>query len=155
MKLQVQTQNDTLENIDIRELVKGRDYVVVSSQRMKLFITLYVTINDMTYTVPAGTVWNGASIPRAFWWLIGEPTRQEFALASLVHDFLYMYMVNRDTADAVFRKLLDWAGVNGRKVAVMWGAVRVGGHMFYASRAKNNRLSTRAWRKIVDFLYGE
>lgn len=154
MKLTVKLYTDQAEMIDVRDLIRGVDYIVKGSQRMKLLKPIYVKIGDFTRLIPNGTEWDGASIPRAFWALIGKPTQQQFALASLVHDYLYMIMHDRDEADTAFRKLLDWAGVNGRRVALMWGAVRVGGHMFYASRAKNNRVSTRMWRGVVNFLYG-
>ncbi|MEH6465973.1 MAG: DUF1353 domain-containing protein, partial [Shewanella psychromarinicola] len=73
----------------------------------------------------------GASIPKIFWFVIGEPTEQKFALASLIHDYLYMMRADRGLADQLFRKLLDDAGVNGRRVALMFWAVRAGGLWFY------------------------
>lgn len=154
MKLSIKLYTDRAELIEVRDLVLDVDYAVKGSQRMKLLKSLHVKVGGVVRIIPNGTEWNGASIPRLFWSIIGKPTQQEFALASLIHDYLYMIRHDRDEADAVFRKLLDWAGVNGRRVALMWGAVRVAGHMFYASTAKNNRVSTRAWRGVVNFLYG-
>ena len=154
MKLQVHSYTDKNEMVEIRELVRDEHYQVIARTKMKLLKTVLVRINGETIIIKAGGFWNGATIPKIFWGLIGQPSSQKFALASLVHDELYEMRYNRDTADDVFRKLLDWAGVNGRRVALMWSAVRLGGHMFYAARAKNNKLSTRIWRGIVKKFYG-
>lgn len=40
-----------------------------------------------TLYIEAGTIWDGASIPKLFRKLIGNPLDPEFALASLIHDF--------------------------------------------------------------------
>ena len=154
MILQVKVMSDKLEMIDVYNLINGVDYQVISRKRIRLLNTVMVNINGEAISIKAGFEWNGASVPQMFWASIGKPTNEDFALASLVHDYLYAIKFNRDVADAVFRKLLDMAGVNGRRVALMWGAVRVGGHIFYAARANNNKISTRFWRGAVKFLYG-
>lgn len=46
----------------------------------------YVDPQAMRWPAPAGAVVNGASIPRAFWSLIGGPFAGEFRNASVVHD---------------------------------------------------------------------
>jgi hypothetical protein len=44
--------------------------------------------NDLTeWTAPAGTILDGASIPRAFWPLIGTPFRGRYRYASVIHDY--------------------------------------------------------------------
>ena len=46
----------------------------------------YVDPRQVTWDAPAGAVVNGASIPRAFWTLIGGPFAGSFRNASVIHD---------------------------------------------------------------------
>lgn len=46
----------------------------------------YVDPRDLEWLAPAGAVVNGASIPQAFWSLIGGPFEGRFRDASVVHD---------------------------------------------------------------------
>ncbi|MEI6505722.1 MAG: protealysin inhibitor emfourin [Planctomycetota bacterium] len=46
----------------------------------------YVDPQDVRWDAPAGVVVNGASIPRAFWSLIGGPFEGRFRNASVIHD---------------------------------------------------------------------
>lgn len=47
----------------------------------------FVDYENHTWDVPAGYVANGASIPRAFWTLIGGPLDGPYRDASIIHDF--------------------------------------------------------------------
>ena len=57
---------------------------------------LFVTVFDKRraeqaeykFLIDKGYQWDGASIPRAFWRLIGSKTEPEFQIASLLHDTL-------------------------------------------------------------------
>ena len=129
--LKVQAKNEFDERIDIKELREGKDYIVVGKRKMRLMRDIWFFHNKQWIHLSSGFNWNGASIPSAFWFVIGEPTEQKFALASLIHDYLYMMRADRSQADSTFRELLDWAGVNGRRVALMFWAVRAGGWWFY------------------------
>lgn len=83
---------------------------------------LYVELGDKkknvvyTFTIPKGYCWDGASIPRLFWRIIGSKTEPTFLIASLIHDVLcenHGYVDNdRYFADKVFERLLYVAGVN-------------------------------------------
>ena len=56
-----------------------------------------VLLNELRYTDPKGEVWvapagarvNGASIPRAFWTVIGAPFDGKYRNASVLHDVAY------------------------------------------------------------------
>lgn len=101
---------------------------------------------ERTWHVPAGYIFDGASIPPIFWDLIGEPDDQEFLIAALIHDFLYERRWNRKMADAAFRNFLIKEGVWGFKASVMWAAVRLGGFSFYAGD------TSKFWAKVRNFL---
>lgn len=77
--------------------------------------------------VNAQDSWDGASIPRWAWSVIGHPLRDEFRWASFWHDKLCERAENiegRTVADAVFLALLRDAGVCKWRRLAMWSAVR-------------------------------
>jgi hypothetical protein len=77
-----------------------------------------------------GDSWDGASIPRAAWSVIGHPLLAEYRWASLWHDRLCessRTIEDRTIADAVFLRLLAAAGVSKPLRMLMWAAVRIYG----------------------------
>ena len=68
------------------------------------------------FSIPKGYTWDGASIPRLFWRLIGSKTDNRFLVPSLIHDVL---CENHDYIDCdryfstiVFERLLCVSNVN-------------------------------------------
>lgn len=60
------------------------------------------------YTIPAGFECDGASIPRAFWRIIGPPIDCQYVKEAIIHDYLYREQpVSRDIADRDFFDRLD------------------------------------------------
>lgn len=47
----------------------------------------YIDSRGVTWTVPAGTRIDGASIPRPFWTIIGAPYTGNYREASIIHDY--------------------------------------------------------------------
>lgn len=87
--------------------------------------------------------WDGASIPKLFRRIIGDPLDIEFAMASFVHDLLYDLRYNRMIADDCFLKLLQstrFKDVPKWKEYVMYYAVRLGGQAHYALRSNPKSL---------------
>ena len=81
-------------------------------------VELVDKIKDVTYgfLIPTGYTWDGASIPRAFWRLIGAKTDNRFLIPSLIHDVLcenHDYIDNdRYFSTCVFERLLYVSKVN-------------------------------------------
>lgn len=100
---------------------------------------------EKKFRIPAGFQYDGASIPKAFWGLIGEPDDTKFLEAALVHDYMYGKRMNRKLADGAFLNYLRKEGVWGFKAKLMWAAVRVGGFSFYAGD------TSVFWRKVRNF----
>jgi len=76
----------------------------------------------------AGDSWDGASIPRAFWSIVGHPLQQEFRWASYWHDRLCeqsTLWADRRLADAVLLLLLQLQSVGYWRRTAMWAAVRL------------------------------
>ncbi len=77
-----------------------------------------------TWSVPAGTVVDGASIPQAFWTVIGGPFEGKYREASVVHDY---YCVRRSetwqNVHLVFYNGMRANGVGSLTAKVMYAAV--------------------------------
>lgn len=67
------------------------------------------------FAIPKDYCWDGATIPRVFWRLIGAKTDSKFLIPSMIHDVLCEHheYVNNDRylADKVFERLLYVSGV--------------------------------------------
>lgn len=84
--------------------------------------------------VPHGFIFDGASIPRFAWSLLGlYPFSSEVVRAGLIHDFLYRkQFLTRHEADDVLRRILIYEGIlSPAKIAIIYNAVRVAGGPFY------------------------
>ena len=88
-------------------------------------------------SLPEGYSWDGATIPRVWWSIMGHPLKQEFRLASLIHDWRCEHAktgAERMVGDALFLECLERAGlVRWRRVG-MWVAVRVWSLFFWRRR---------------------
>ena len=88
----------------------------------------FVDPEGLRLDVPDGTVVDGASIPKAFWSIIGGPFEGSYRNASVVHDY---YCVTKSRPwQAVHRMFYDGmlaAGTATVKAKVMYYAVLVGG----------------------------
>lgn len=105
----------------IQQQADGRHYRVVSDFRAP-------AVRGWLYMVLAGFVYDGASVPRIFWRLIGSPFTGLYAPAALVHDVLYGAQVTtRKEADGVFLALMKVYGVGFVKRQLIYRALRIGG----------------------------
>ena len=68
------------------------------------------------FVIPKGYCWDGATIPRVFWRLIGAKTDSRFLIPSMIHDVLcenHDYVDNdRYFSTCVFERLLYISGVS-------------------------------------------
>lgn len=93
-----------------------RKYPFINCHDLK--VELHDSIKNKVYsfTIPKNYCWDGASIPRIFWRLIGAKTDPAFLIPSLIHDVLcenHNYVDNdRYFADKVFERLLYVSGVS-------------------------------------------
>lgn len=91
-----------------------------------------------TITVPAGFMFDLASVPRWFWWLIA-PFELSVS-APLIHDFLYKHAgdppagsvepprtYTRKQADQLFRRMMEEEGVPAWRRRLAYWAVRAFG----------------------------
>ena len=77
--------------------------------------------------IPEGFIWDGASLPRAVWSIIGSPFVGKYQKASLIHD----YMCNNKSeytlkyANKVFYTTMIAYGVNKSKAKIMTTCVNL------------------------------
>lgn len=100
--------------------------------RMELLTDFVWVGQSVEIRVPARYCFDGASIPRIFWRVIGHPWG-EYREAACVHDWLYSDghiahpEIERKQADQIFRRIMLEVGISRRKAAIMYRAVRIGG----------------------------
>ena len=86
-----------IPDVDVRIIEPSMPKNLIEDINKKPFINneeLQVVIEDKIeqvfygFTIKKGYIWDGASIPRMFWRLIGAPTDNKFLIPSLIHDIL-------------------------------------------------------------------
>ena len=75
---------------------------VITTERFRYQCSSSLYLVDL----PEGFVFDGASIPRAFWSTTGSPFMPKYIGAGLVHDALYRYAMDA-TGKPITRKLAD------------------------------------------------
>lgn len=97
--------------------------------KTELKVALFDKKKEKTYkfTIPKGYCYDGASIPRLFWRVIGSNTDNKFLIAALVHDVLcenHGY-INNDRAFStnVFNALLKVGDANACQRFLMKNSV--------------------------------
>ncbi len=81
-----------------------------------------------SFTVPAGSDTDFASVPRAFIWLL--PRYGDYTKAAILHDHLVeTRVVSRKDADGIFRRAMRELGVSIPRRFMVWAAVRLASAM--------------------------
>lgn len=84
----------------------------------------YVDGRGTEWTAPAGTVVDGASIPRALWTIVGAPFTGKYRKASVIHDFACQSMARPwQKVHQVFFEAALAEGVDAFQAKLMYGAV--------------------------------
>lgn len=100
----------SMTNAEKKSIAK---YPFINKQNLKVRIVYYT--NECVFTIPKDYTWDGATIPRMFWRLIGSKTDSKFLIPSLLHDYMCenhnVVDNNRYLADKVFERLLYVSGV--------------------------------------------
>jgi hypothetical protein len=100
-------------------------------------------IDATQWWIPLGYDYDGASIPRPFWSIIGSPFEPDYWCA-VAHDAFYLgHAVSRSVADEVLFQLLRVEGVGLWRARTIWGAVRAGAWMAWNNNACDRAELTR------------
>jgi hypothetical protein len=94
----------------------------------------------------AGFVFDGQSVPRLLWPIIGHPFSGRSIAAALVHDALYCSeLLPRADSDRIFRRFLD----NGRALsACKWLGVRAGGWLTWRAHTPISIAAARNYVQV-------
>lgn len=88
----------------------------ICEEELKVKLTDEIELCTYDFTIPKGYTWDGATIPRVFWRLIGSKSDNRFLVPSLIHDVLcenHDYVDNdRYFSTIVFERLLYVSKVN-------------------------------------------
>lgn len=97
-------------------------------RRMRLLEPFwYLDPQGRRWDVPAGTVINGASIPRTLWSAVGTPYTGDYRRASVVHDAaIHTPEVVRGEADTMFYYACLTGGCTLLQAKLLYGGVRIG-----------------------------
>ena len=115
---------DTIPQVAVRSILPTFTKEEKQSVKKYPFIcknTLHVKISDnkngcdYEFTIPKGYCYDGASIPRIFWRIIGSNTDNQFLIPALIHDVLcenHQYINNnRHFSTEIFNALLEVSDV--------------------------------------------
>ncbi len=111
-------------------------YPFICKKELKVQLLDYKKNKKYDFTIPKGYCYDGASIPRLFWRVIGSNTDNRFLIPALIHDVLcenHSYIDNdRVFSSEVFNALLEANGINSFKRFCMKSSVGIFQAMFCA-----------------------
>jgi hypothetical protein len=113
--------------VDTRWNSDGRTMTLLNELR-------YVDPKGDTWVAPAGSVVDGASIPRALWPFMGGPFEGKYRSASVLHDVSYDQK-NRppEECDRMFYNAMRCSGVSASEAKTMyWALLHFGRHWKFA-----------------------
>ena len=104
----------------------------------RMGIETYKLIGDLSYeneeirvTAKYGMLYDGASVPRIFWRVIGSPFIGTYVCSATIHDALYtsqgLGILTKEDVDSLFLEMMEVEGVSWWKRNVMYYAVKYGG----------------------------
>lgn len=90
---------------------------------------VYISDEGKLWVAEPNMIFDGASIPRCFYWLIGSPFTGYYRRWAVIHDAYYKDHRgrNRKEVDLQFKKGIMEDGVGKIKATLIYSAVRVGG----------------------------
>ena len=104
-----------LPSMSQEEIKSIKKYPFINKTELLVILKDKVKNKNYEFVIPKGYCYDGASIPRLFWRVIGSNTDNNFLVAALVHDVLcenHSYINNdRAFSTRVFDCLLKCSGV--------------------------------------------
>jgi len=110
--------------LEKRSVIK---YPFCCKKQLKVMVFDNQKLKQYFFDIKEGYCFDGASIPRFFWRVIGSNTDNQFLIPALIHDVLcenHQYIDNdRELSSKIFRALLLASGVSELKANIMYSAV--------------------------------
>ena len=102
-------------------------YPFICKKELKVQLQDYKKDKQYEFVIPKGYCYDGASVPRLFWRIIGPNTDNRFLVPALIHDILcehHDYVDNdRSFSTEVFNALLESSKISKLKRFVMKNSV--------------------------------
>lgn len=120
--------------IDVQFINKPVIEPMPGEESWRLVYDFYVQVAGLPFTVPAGFITDGASIPRFLWRLCGHPMSTSRLPIAIFHDYLYAGSQSfpRKEADRVYRDgLIKPLGFPRWKAELEYYALRMFGGAHY------------------------
>lgn len=109
----------------------------------------FFVVDGKQIIIPKGYYYNGASIPRVFWAIIGSPFEPDFWAGAGAHDFIYLtHIFTRPEADEILFQLIRQSGVGLGRARTIWGAVRACGYPAWTNN-KQDRAELAELRAMI------
>ena len=109
------------------EKISIERYPFISKRELNVCLVNKKNNKEYSFQIPKGYCYDGASIPRLFWRIVGPSTDNRFLIPALIHDVLcehHEYIENdRSFSTNVFNSLLEGSGVCGIKRFFMKNSV--------------------------------
>ena len=106
----------TMPWMSAEEVKKINKKPFINNKKLEVKIIDFINSETYKFTIEEGYTWDGATIPRMFWRLIGSKTDNRFLVPSLTHDVLcenHNYVDgDRYLSTIVFERLLYVSKVN-------------------------------------------
>ena len=102
-------------------------YPFINKKNLQVRLVNYKKDKTYNFEIPKGYCYDGASIPRLFWRIIGSNTDNRFLIPALIHNILcenHSFIDNdRKFSTEVFNALLEASEVNAFKRFLMKNSV--------------------------------
>jgi len=114
-----------LDELKVKETTRGKDRVFILTETLRYESDLLGCIVE----IPEGFASDGASVPKALWWMYHPFGR--YLKAAVVHDwFCVTQTIDYKEAALVFREAMEVCGVNRWRRQKMYWAVKYFGPKF-------------------------
>lgn len=111
------------------EKLSIKQYPFINRKALEVKLFDHVKNKSYGFRIPKGYCFDGASIPRIFWRLIGSNTDNSFLIPAMIHDTLcenHNYIDNdREFSTEVFNALLEVSDVGKFKRFLMKNSVNL------------------------------
>lgn len=112
-----------------QEIKSKKKYPFINKRDLEVRIFDHKKERAHGFTIPKGYCFDGATIPRIFWRVVGAPTDNNYLIAAMVHDTLcehHSYIMNdRQLSSDVFSALLEVSQVGKVKRFLMKHSVNL------------------------------
>ena len=137
------------KSVEVNNVKKDYKIGVISAQiygKRNEVVTddFLINVFGTTICVPKGFEYDGASVPRFFWWWL--PPYGEYKTWACVHDWLYYSgLYDQKLCDDIFLILMRYGDTGKLRRFVIWIAVRLFGKKAY--KAHRKKAVTRSQNK--------